>query len=64
MSLLLDVRRALKRAADPARATAMQAYMKSPMPYHGVPTPLLRRVCKTVFAEARLVRHLSGRRKC
>ncbi len=51
MSLVLDVRRALERAADPARAPAMQAYMKSPMPYHGVPTPLLRRVCKTVFAE-------------
>jgi len=51
MSLLLDVRRALERAADPARAPAMQAYMKSTMPYHGVPTPVLRRVCKAVFAE-------------
>ena len=29
----------------------MQAYMKSAMPYHGVPTPLLRRVCKTTFAD-------------
>lgn len=29
----------------------MQAYMKSTMPYHGVPTPLLRQVCRTVFAE-------------
>ncbi len=30
----------------------MRAYMKSSMPYHGVPTPLLRQVCKTTFAEA------------
>jgi len=29
----------------------MQAYMKSTMPYHGVPTPLLRRVCKATFAD-------------
>lgn len=28
----------------------MQAYMKSTMPYHGVPTPLLRKVCKETFA--------------
>ena len=31
----------------------MQAYMKSAMPYHGVPTPLLRRICKTMFADVR-----------
>ena len=29
----------------------MQAYMKSAMPYHGVPTPLLRQICKTMFAD-------------
>jgi 3-methyladenine DNA glycosylase AlkD len=29
----------------------MQAYMKSAMPYHGVPTPLLRKICKTEFAD-------------
>ena len=28
----------------------MQAYMKSAMPYHGVATPLLRKICKAVFA--------------
>jgi len=27
----------------------MQAYMKSAMPYHGVPTPLLRQLCKATF---------------
>ena len=31
----------------------MQTYMKSAMPYHGVPTPLLRRVCKATFADMR-----------
>lgn len=31
----------------------MQAYMKSVMPFHGVPTPLLRHVCKAMFADVR-----------
>lgn len=48
--MLLKLRQALQRAGDPARAPAMQAYMKSAMPYHGVPTPLLRQVCKVTFA--------------
>jgi 3-methyladenine DNA glycosylase AlkD len=50
--LLLNLREALERVADPAKASAMQAYMKSAMPYHGVPAPLLRKLCKTVFARA------------
>ena len=29
----------------------MQAYMKSTMPYHGVPAPLLREVCKKAFLD-------------
>jgi 3-methyladenine DNA glycosylase AlkD len=49
--LLSKLRKALQGAADPATAQAMQAYMKSAMPYHGVPTPLLRRVCKATFAD-------------
>ena len=49
--LLPKLRRALHQACDPNRAPAMQAYMKSAMPYHGVPTPLLRKVCKSVFAD-------------
>ncbi|MET0660392.1 MAG: DNA alkylation repair protein [Steroidobacteraceae bacterium] len=49
--LLSELREALQQAADPARAPAMQAYMKSAIPYHGVPTPLLRRVCKATFAD-------------
>ena len=39
----------LKRAADPAKAVGMQAYMKSAMPYFGVPTVPLRAICKRVF---------------
>jgi 3-methyladenine DNA glycosylase AlkD len=49
--LLRKLRKALHRAGDPARAPIMQAYMKSAMPYHGVPTPVLRQVCKTTFAD-------------
>jgi 3-methyladenine DNA glycosylase AlkD len=49
--LLREVRKALQVAADPAKAPVMQAYMKSAMPYHGVPTPLLRMVCKATFAD-------------
>jgi 3-methyladenine DNA glycosylase AlkD len=48
--LLNELRRALRRVADPVKAPAMQAYMKSAMAYHGVPTPMLRKVCKEVFA--------------
>jgi 3-methyladenine DNA glycosylase AlkD len=48
--LLARLRAALRAAADPAKARAMQAYMKSAMPYHGVSTPALRPVCREVFA--------------
>lgn len=48
--LLSELRKALQEAGDPARARAMQAYMKSEMPYHGLPAPLLRAVCKAAFA--------------
>jgi len=51
--LLLKLRKALQEAGDPVKAPVMQAYMKSAMPYHGVPTPLLRRVCKATFADVR-----------
>jgi 3-methyladenine DNA glycosylase AlkD len=29
----------------------MQAYMKSSMPYHGVPVPMVRRLCRQLFSE-------------
>ena len=49
--LLLKLRKAFKQAADPARATSMQAYMKSTMPFYGVSMPVHRALCKTAFAD-------------
>lgn len=40
----------LSAVAEPARAPAMQAYMKSEMPYLGVSAVPLRQVCKAAFA--------------
>ena len=37
----------LRRAADPTRAPQMQAYMKSSMPYLGVPLPVTRRIARS-----------------
>ncbi|HET7339641.1 MAG TPA: DNA alkylation repair protein [Candidatus Dormibacteraeota bacterium] len=39
----------MKAAADPARAPAMQAYMKSTMPYYGVNLPQVRAITRDVF---------------
>jgi len=50
-SLLRVVRRALRAAAEPGRAVPMQAYMKSDMPYHGVPAPRLKAICRELFAK-------------
>jgi len=41
----------LRAAAAPARAPAMQAYMKSEMPFLGVSAMPLRRVCKAAFQD-------------
>jgi 3-methyladenine DNA glycosylase AlkD len=49
--LLTKLRQALRKSGNPVKATAMQAYMKSAMPYHGVPTPLLRPLCREVFSD-------------
>jgi 3-methyladenine DNA glycosylase AlkD len=48
--LTLELRKELERVAIPEKAAGMQAYMKSSMPYLGVPAPLLRKACKKVFA--------------
>jgi 3-methyladenine DNA glycosylase AlkD len=45
------LRRQLRRVADPRKASTMQAYMKSAMPYHGVQTPLLVQTCKQVLGK-------------
>jgi len=51
VSLLLELRRELSKVADPKRAAGARAYMKSALPYHGVPAPLLRKTCRRVFAD-------------
>ena len=49
--LLVRIRSRLAAAADPGRAPGMQRYMKSSMPYHGVPSTPLRAIAHEVFAE-------------
>ena len=48
--LTLRVREALEAVAEPARAPAMQAYMKSAMPYLGVSAVPRRATLKHLFA--------------
>ncbi|MGI8518738.1 MAG: DNA alkylation repair protein [Acidimicrobiia bacterium] len=38
--LIQLVQTELSKLADPAKAAPMQAYMKTDMPFHGVPKPL------------------------
>jgi 3-methyladenine DNA glycosylase AlkD len=48
--LLAAVRDGLAALADPVKAPQMQAYMKSAMPYRGVPTPPRRTLMKQLLA--------------
>ena len=49
-SLLIGtLKKSLRAAADPAKAPAMQAYMKSSMPYLGVQAPELHQAVRAVF---------------
>ena len=52
--LVQTIRRRLADAADPKKAPQMQAYMKSAMPYRGVSSPLLKRLCREAFTAHRL----------
>jgi hypothetical protein len=45
-ALIDAVSEGLTAAADPIRAPQMQAYMKSAMPYLGVPLPTVRSILK------------------
>jgi 3-methyladenine DNA glycosylase AlkD len=47
--LVTLVRRGIAGLADPAKAPAMQAYMKSDMPYRGVTSQPLGRFCRELF---------------
>jgi len=49
-ALQRSVREALLALAEPARAHAMQAYMKSQMPYLGVSAARVKAACRQVFA--------------
>ncbi|MFZ0322508.1 MAG: DNA alkylation repair protein [Actinomycetes bacterium] len=49
LALIHAVRQGLAEVADPERAPAMQKYMKSTMPFYGVPTPLQQQVFRSVF---------------
>jgi 3-methyladenine DNA glycosylase AlkD len=40
------LRAALRAGADPVKARPMQAYMKSAMPYLGIPSPSLTAICR------------------
>ncbi|WP_214404307.1 DNA alkylation repair protein [Pseudonocardia lacus] len=48
---LRAARDGLADAADPAAAEPMRAYMKSPMPFRGVPKPARERLLRTLVAD-------------
>jgi 3-methyladenine DNA glycosylase AlkD len=48
--LVSDLRRRIAEEGDPERAPAMQAYMKSAMPFRGVSSPVLRVLCREAIA--------------
>lgn len=51
LAIVEAVRAALADAADPSRAAAQQAYMKSAMPYRGIAAPALKRILRPLLAE-------------
>jgi 3-methyladenine DNA glycosylase AlkD len=51
MGLLYSLRAELSRVAIAAKAPQMQAYMKSSMPYHGVPSTAMRSVARSAFKD-------------
>jgi 3-methyladenine DNA glycosylase AlkD len=48
--LVSTVQDALLSAGDPGTAVAQQRYMKSAMPYYGVPAPRLRQILRPILA--------------
>lgn len=50
-ALLAAVRAGLADLGDPARAPGMQRYMKSALPFRGVPAPARRELGRRLFAE-------------
>jgi 3-methyladenine DNA glycosylase AlkD len=60
--LVLRAELALRR--NPEKAAAMQAYMKSAMPYLGIQTPQLRAICKRLFAAHPIQTAVAWRKTC
>ena len=58
------LRRELARAGDPQKTAAMQAYMKSAMPYYGVTTPAQRAITRRLFAAHRFDTAAEWRAAC
>jgi len=58
------LRAELARAADPKKTAAMQAYMKSTMPYYGVQTPAQRAITGRLFAAHRFETAAGWRAAC
>ncbi|MEJ7749688.1 MAG: DNA alkylation repair protein [Candidatus Limnocylindrales bacterium] len=54
-SLVSAVRDGLAELADESKAAGMRAYMKSALPYRGVPAPRQDRLFRRVFADHQLV---------
>nr|WP_177228888.1 DNA alkylation repair protein [Amycolatopsis sacchari] len=50
-ALVAAARKALAAAGDPAKAEEMRAYMKSALPFRGVPKPVRQRLTRQLFAE-------------
>ncbi len=53
--LTIAYRKELAAAADPEKASRMQAYMKSTMPYRGVNSPAAREIQRNLFKQYPLV---------
>jgi 3-methyladenine DNA glycosylase AlkD len=62
--LLVLLRTELSRAGDPQKTAAMQAYMKSAMPYWGVQTAAQRAITRCLFAAHRLESAAEWRDAC
>jgi 3-methyladenine DNA glycosylase AlkD len=58
------LRAELERARNPEKAAAMQAYMKSAMPYFGIQTPQLRAICKRLFEAHPIQTAAAWRKTC
>jgi|TARA_Y100000310_G_scaffold340808_1_gene437843 3-methyladenine DNA glycosylase AlkD len=52
--LIKEIRDALEAHADGVKAPQMQRYMKSEMPYRGVQSPTVKKICRAAFRKYQL----------